>query len=173
MNFFYRYVFVAFAVVTFIAFNSCAGGKHLRAMSLKNAEQIKGTYTVILYGANHIEDLLTVAILDVEGDDYNLIPSEPAFEYDVLNGLPAEKATAEAQHFVSHHHNYIGSKIKKILDLRGRIIGFEIRPLYVPVTYGLSDVLAVDYWLQEGGRVKVNIKFMDTVDEQHHLRGVD
>lgn len=59
------------------------------------------------------------------------------------------------------------------MDFNDRIIGYEIRPLYKPFVYGMSDMIEVDYWLLKDGKVKVTIRFSATTEEEHHLRGVD
>jgi hypothetical protein len=136
--------------------------------SLKTEEaspsEIKGTFTLILYGGRYSDDLETIAILDLEEDQYNFEPYAPDFDYTVKKGVTAEKALAAAQKFVSFHASFWRTQLSKILDEKGNIIGFEVRPLYRPFIYGVSDVLEVNYWPKRAGRVKVNIKLIPTVE---------
>lgn len=51
------------------------------------------------------------------------------------------------------------------MDRKGKTIGYELRPLYLPLDFGVSDVLDVTYWLREG-KVKVVIKLLHSVEKQ-------
>jgi hypothetical protein len=52
----------------------------------------------------------------------------------------------------------------KIIDPEGNIIGFELKPLYVPFIYGTSDVLDVYYWPKKEGKIKVTIKLKPSLE---------
>ena len=129
-----------------------------------NPEDISGTYTLLLYGARFSDDLETVAILDPEGDKYHFDIYAPDFDYKVKKGVPAKDALAEAQKFVSFHNAFFKSILSRILDKDGKTIGYELRPLYNPVVYGISDVLDVHYFLKESGRIKVFIKLEPSIE---------
>jgi hypothetical protein len=154
----------AFMVISVLTTGySFACEKPLRAEEAK-ASDITGTYTLILYGGNYPDDLETIAILDREGDRYNFEPYAPDFEYRVKKGEPAKKALREAEKFVSFHYSFLRSQISRIIDNKGKTIGYEVRPLYQPLTFGISDVLDVYYLLKEGGRVKVLIRLKRSVE---------
>ena len=51
------------------------------------------------------------------------------------------------------------------MDRKGKTIGYELRPLYLPLDFGVSDVLDVAYWLKEG-KVKVVIRPLPSVEKQ-------
>jgi hypothetical protein len=129
------------------------------------ASDITGTYTLILYGGNYSDDLETIAILDREGDPYNFEPYAPDFDYRIKKRVPAKKAMKEAEKFVSFHNSFLRSQISRIIDNNGKTIGYEVRPLYQPLTFGISDVLDVYYWVKEGGRVKVLIRLKQSVEK--------
>lgn len=139
------------AVAVFILFLSligyaCAPAKHLRTYDAAPAE-ITGTYTLILYGARYSDDVETLAILDPEDDPYSFEPYAPDFDYKVKKEVPAREALAEAQGFVSFHHSFSRSRITKILGPAGETLGYEVRPLYLPLEFGYSDILDVSYWI--------------------------
>ena len=129
-----------------------------------NPSEVKGTFTLILYGGNYYDDLETAAFLDCEGDGYTLDLYVPDFDYRVRKGMPAKEALAEAEKFVRFHPSFWHSQLSKIMDNKGDVIGYELRPLYYPITYGVSDVLDVHYWMKEGGRVKVTIRLIPSVE---------
>ncbi|MDH5768649.1 MAG: hypothetical protein OEZ31_06800 [Nitrospirota bacterium] len=65
---------------------------------------------------------------------------------------------------MSWHSSFHRSQLGKIIDDKGNIIGFEVRPLYFPLTFGVSDVLDVDYWMRDS-KVIVKIKLIPSVEK--------
>lgn len=146
-------IFLASLVLTL---GSCVGGKQLRT-ELAQGSEITGSYALILFGTRHAYQLKTVAFLDKEGDGYELVPYAPEYDYKVMKNLPGTEALMKAQDYVQWPRDYRSSQVRKIIDDQGSIIGYEVRPLYDPLAYGISNVLVVRYWVQEGGKVKVTI----------------
>ena len=128
-------------------------------------EEVTGAFTLILYGANYLDDLETIAILDYEGDDYHFEPFAPAFNYKVSKGVKAQDALKEAAKFVSLHSSFWKSQMSKILDKEGVTIGYEVRPLYRPFIYGISDILDVYYFLKGNGKVKTIIRLTNSLED--------
>jgi hypothetical protein len=93
------------------------------------------------------------------------VPYAPEYDYNVIKKLPAAEALKRAQVFVKWHRDYRSTQVRKILDDQGSVIGYEVRPLYDPIAYGVSNVLVVRYWVQEGGKVKVTINLNSTARE--------
>lgn len=152
--------------------DSFAIEKPLKTEKAKAAD-ITGVFTLILYGGRHSDDIETIAIFDYEGDQYNFEPYAPEFDYRIKRGISAREALNEAEKFVSFHNSFYRSQLSKIIDNRGNIIGYELRPLYLPFSYGVSDVLEVDYWLKEGGKVKVTIRLTPSVEKTRFHGGID
>lgn len=130
-----------------------------------SSEEIKGSFTLILYGANHINDLETIAIMDYEGDNIKFEPYAPNFSYRKKFSVTPAEAIKEAVDFVSWHNAFNHYEIKRIVTRAGSTLGFEIRPLYDPLTFGVTDVLDVDYIL-EGDKVKVLIKLKSQIERR-------
>jgi hypothetical protein len=125
-----------------------------------------GTYTLILYGGRHFRDVESLALLDLEGDAYTLEPFAPDFDFRVIKNLPAREALERAEHFLRIQYAFRQSLLSRILDSSGKTIGYEVRPLYDPLTFGLSDVLDVDYSLRNDGKVRVHIRLKLSVERQ-------
>jgi len=142
---------------------ACAAGQALRAYPVPEPGEVKGTYTVILYRGLHLQDLETAAFLDLEGDGYELAPRAPEFDFKALKGLGAKEALGEALHHASSDVNVTGTRMRRITGEAGSTIGYEIRPLYQPFAYGESDVIDINYWLMEGGKVRVVVELKDRV----------
>lgn len=128
---------------------SCAAVPVLRTQGATPAE-VNGTFTVFLYGARYSEDIETVAILDREGDPYTFVIRAPDYDYKVIRGMTGEEALSRATEFVSFHHAVRDTHLGRILDFAGNTIGFEVRPLYLPLEFGYSDVLYVAYHITNG-----------------------
>jgi ribosomal protein L31E len=167
-------VFLMFAVLltgfVFIA-NAYAAKKSLET-ELADPSEIKGTYTVILYGDAQYEGLETTAFLDFEGDDYTLEPYAPEFQYKTENGLQAAEAIKKAEKFVSRHQDFSRFQWAKILNNNGKTIGYELKPLYHPLSYGMSDVTIVTYY-QKNGKIEIRIRLESSIEQQLHNNGND
>ena len=139
---------------------SCAPGVRLNTKAQDS--EAKGNYTVIYYGCNFLNDLETIAFLDREGGEYNFEPYAPDFKYRVKKGVSAEEAVETAMKFVSCNPSFSRTQVKSILAPDGETIGYEVRPLYLPFTYGVDDVLYVDYWLKDG-KVVITVRLQEVM----------
>ena len=137
-------------------------GNHLKTETAKPSE-VTGTYTLLLYGCRYPDDLENVAILDKEGGPYPVEIYAPASRYRIKSGLTADEALREAGQFVKCSVHYQESRMSGISDPAGAIIGYEVRPLYSPIRFGMYDVLNIQYVMREG-KIVVYIKLDPTVD---------
>jgi hypothetical protein len=149
---------------------SYAFDKPLETMEASPAE-IAGTFSLILYGGRFADDVETIALLDLEGDAYTLEPFAPDFDFKIKKGLSVKEALEQAQKFVSFHNAFWRSQLSRITDNNGNTIAYEIRPLYLPFYFGVSDIFDVYYWLKENGRVKVTIKLIPFVEKRQFPGG--
>jgi hypothetical protein len=134
-------------LLSFPFLQACMSGTALRTDAAKGGD-MQGSYTVIFYGGNFSDDLETVAFLDKEGDGYVIEPFAPDFAYKIKKGLPADEALHEADAFIRWHSAFHKEQFSSIMDEKGIIMGYELRPLYLPITYGTDDVLDINYRLQ-------------------------
>jgi len=134
---------------------------------------VQGSFALILFGGAYKDDLETIALLDNEGDEYSIEPYAPEFDYVTKRRLSAEEALAQASRFVSFHHAFWKIHLSKILGPDGTVIGFEVKPLYFPFIYGISDVLDVSYWPKKDGKVKVVIRLLPSLETLKYYPGGD
>ncbi len=127
------------------------------------ASEVQGTYTLILYGGRYSSDLQTVAILAREGTGYAFEPYAPEFDYRVIQGVPAKEALSAAESFVRNHPSAYRSQLARILGPGGEVLGYELRPLYFPLDFGVTDVLDVTYWLTDR-KVVVRVHLIPSVE---------
>jgi len=149
-------------IITLIAVGSCAFGPPL-ATQRASFSEVTGRYTLISYGCNFFDDLETVAILGKEGGRFVFEPYAPSFNYRTKKGLPAKEALEEAARFINCHSSYKGSQLRSIVDNDGHILGYELRPLYFPFTFGIEDVLDTFYWIRDD-RINVSIKLKPSIE---------
>lgn len=150
------------AILCIAFLNSCSTGNYLRTEGVRDTN-IQGTFTLILYGSRHLNDIETIAILDIEGDGYSFEPYAPEFDYKIKRGIPAKEALEEAERFVSWHSSFYRTQLSRILDYKGNVIGYELRPLYQLLAFGVSDVLDVDYRIKDN-KVIVRIKLKPQIE---------
>ncbi len=137
--------------IFFIIFVTSRTSVHFASLKrtiIKDEKTITGSFTLILYDSRHSEDIETIAVLDSEGDEYIFEPYAPEYDFTMRVHVTGEKALKEALSFVSWHNSFRHAQWSSITDKQGRILGYELRPLYSPLTFGISDVLNVNYSLK-------------------------
>src|SRR5512137_1894744 len=112
---------ILFAAVAI--FLGCQADPGLRTEEVP-PQDVQGTFTLILHGARHSDDLQTLAVLDREGDAYEFKVFAPDFDYRVKKGVPAREALEEALQFVGFHSSFHRSRVSRILDPQGRTVGY-------------------------------------------------
>ena len=145
-----KYIWIIFLYL-FIFANACSTfSLHLNREVLTDEKIMPGNYTVIFYGARHGEDLETIAVLDYEGDEFTFEPFAREYDYKLHEHVGDEEALIEAMKFISWYPSFVRAQLSRLTDKQGRILGYELRPLYSPiVTFGHSDVLRVHYQLKD------------------------
>ena len=159
-----RPVFCSLIIMAFwfVLFGCAVSGRQIKTESLKGSE-ISGVFTLILYGGNYGDDLETVAFLDKEGDAYSFDIYAPDFNYRVIKGVSAHEGLTKAKVFVSGNSSVYQVKMSSIIDDKSGTIGYEVRPLYYPFTYGIDDVLDVWYAVKQD-KIVVTIKLKPSVE---------
>lgn len=146
---------IAFALLVTVFPVSPAVGKSLLTEGARISD-VTGNFTVMLYGGRYSRDIETVAFLIPEGSKYTFELYAPDFDYRVVKGLEAKDAINTAEQFVRIHNAFLRSELSKILDVDGKVIGFELRPLYYPLEFGIEDVIDTSYALSNG-RVRIYV----------------
>ena len=156
------------AIVCAVLLAACMGGRVLETHIVDDIAGITGTYLVILYGGRGAGDLSTVAILDREGDGYEITPHDPAFMFGTTEPREAQQAVEAAFAFVERYEVYRHerTRVARIQAPDGGIVGYEIRPYYQPFILGRTDPVTVSYVLGEGGKIRAAIRVQSIHDEQ-------
>jgi hypothetical protein len=145
----------------------CMAGKQLRT-SAADPSEVKGTYTLLLYGCHYPAQLQEVAILVDDAGRYPITIHDLDSSYRVKKGVPAEQALSEADRFVRCSTNRIWrTEMRKILDDSGGTLGYEVTPLYDPVQFGIPNVIQTSYSLQNGV-VKAYIRLFPDMERQQN-----
>jgi hypothetical protein len=125
--------------------------------------KVEGRFHVVLFGGQHSDDVETVAFLDVADDGLRVVPKAPEFRYKVRKDVEAADAVAHAEEFVQWHRSANGLIRRQVLGPSGRVVAYEIRPLYRPFDLGARDVMFINYWL-EGENIRVRIRLRPEVE---------
>ena len=157
-----------------MSFYSCAAfTPTVKTNVMKDSQIMTGNYSIVLFGARHGFDLETIAFLDYEGDDVTFEPFSPEYDYKIKKHVGEEQALTEALRFISWYPSYLKARLSRITDMQDRILGYEVRPLYLPTTsFGQYDVLNVHYMLQDK-KVVVRIQLKPSVESELDGNGGD
>ena len=139
----------------------CSG--HSNPRGIPGGQRDPGVFTLILYGGNYLNDLETVAFLDREGDAYTFDIYAPDFNYRTIKGLSAAEGLKKAEEFVSRNSSFNHVRLSSIVEDNAGNIGYEVRPLYRPFTYGTDDLLDISYG-EKGNKVVVTIRLKRSVE---------
>jgi hypothetical protein len=149
---------LTFLLTAVLLLDGCVPGMRLPTSPATPAE-IAGTYDLLLYGCRYPNDIKNLAILIREGSRYPVEIYDLPTSYRIERGLPADKALSAADSFLQCGTRQVtGFRLSKIPDGSGGTVGYEVRALYFPLEFGISDVLLVRYELVDGAvRVYVQI----------------
>lgn len=156
-------IFILVIISFFSAADSIAIDRFLRTEDASDAD-VKGQFRLILYGYSHSNDFETIAILDKEGDRYTIEPYARESDYKLKKGIPAEEALNEAKRFVSQPTSFYRAQLSRILNDKGDIIDYEVRPLYQPFVFGTNDLLDVGY-IQKDGKIVAIIRIKSWIEK--------
>ena len=155
----------------FVSFSiSCAPGTRLNTQGVP-PQEVTGTYRVIFYGCNFMNDLETIVIFDKEDDNYFFDPYAPEFKYREKKAMDSAAAFAEAEDFLRCNASFSSIQLRQITGPDGVVVGYELRPLYFPYGYGVQDVLDTNYFLKADKVVAV-IRLIPSVERMIHGGGV-
>jgi hypothetical protein len=128
---------------------ACAGMQLIPRSA--NPSEIKGTYTLILYGCNYIGDIQNMAILVDEKSEHPVEIYALDAMYKIKRGLLGPQALSEANTFINcSSHTVWQTVLRRISDNGDRTIGYELKPLYRTWEFGLPEVLLSSYSLKNG-----------------------
>ena len=112
-------------------FMSCSTkGTLLKTRMETDTEISKGTYFVTLYGRRNARDVETVAVLDMENDDFQLIAPHSMNYQTIYKNAGAEEAYKLAADFLGSLVIINRIERRTIFGPEGQVIGYELRPLF-------------------------------------------
>ncbi|HTG00237.1 MAG TPA: hypothetical protein VK654_06585 [Nitrospirota bacterium] len=158
-------LFFVFIVLLFIVGLSVRSSDRYLKTDHANFAEVRGTFVLLLCGPRASGELVSVAILDREGDAYTFKIAAPEFSYGVQPGLTAADALQKAEKFVKRHIQSEGVQLRKVLGPGGGEIGFELKPLYPVTAFGRDDIIDVRYEIKERN-VTVHIALDSAVEKQ-------
>jgi hypothetical protein len=162
-----RKMLLLVAAVFLLLAGSCAiTGRTLITRLARDQDVGGGPFTAILYSTAEYKFLQTAVFLDLEGDAYDLQPFGAPFNYTLVKGLSGADADRKAREFIASHVLYNKIELRAIIGPGGTPVGYELRPLQLPITYGQSDVLDITYVPRQDGRITIYIRLQDRIERQ-------
>jgi hypothetical protein len=150
-------------ILLVITLTACVPGIRLMPSAAKPAE-MSGTYALLLYGCHYPSDVKNAAFFVEEGSKYPLEIFDIATSYKTITGLSAQQALVKAEAFLRcSTYSVWQTQLSRIPDGSGGIVGYEMRPLYIPYQLGQADVLNISYFLK-GGKVITYIRLDSNVE---------
>jgi hypothetical protein len=144
---------IVFATTCFVAvlvLQACVASTQLAPRAADPAE-LKGNYTLILYGCTSGDDLANVAVLVDEKSGYTFDVYAIDAMYKVKKDIPGAQALSEADAFVHcGMHSVWRTQLRRIPDPAGKTIAYELKPLYRPGEVRTSEALLSSYSLKNG-----------------------
>jgi hypothetical protein len=141
---------------------SCGGRGRLKSMPLLDDETITGEYDLILYEEEVDGTRSAFAILDIEGDPYDFVPSAVEGGMSRQRELPAPVAIDRARRFLAPG-GASAVAVRRILR-DGVTIGFELRPgddYFDPRP--VPNLLRIDYDI-DGDKVRFSITVLPLLE---------
>jgi len=134
---------------------------------------VKGTYTLLLYGCHYPEEVKNLAILVAEESKYPVEIYDIDTSYKTKKDLSAEQALSEADSFLKCSVRRVWqTEVWRIPDGSGGTVGYEIRPLYFPLEFGSPDILLTSYSIK-GDKVRAYIRLTPSAQKQIEASGGD
>lgn len=125
--------------------------------------KLKGKFNLIIYGNSFINDPETFIILDNQVDNITISPYASSFKYKILQNIDEKKSLQLIKDiFSSSSVSFI--RYKEIKDAN-RILGFEIKPVYYPWIFGISEPIETTY-KKNDDRIDVFIRLNPRVEKQ-------
>ncbi len=155
----YRCKAIVLLLLTFSM--SCATGNFLKTEVMTEPD-IKGNYTVFLYDEGWLKK---VAVLDLEGDDYEFQILGSTHNYSVTNNVPADTALKESLMFL----NTMQVKLRKVLSEEGRVVGYQLTPQFQITRFGTAEIFE-NYYRVDNRNVYVSIGLKHSVEKSYKRR---
>lgn len=153
---------ILFAVTAGLLLLGAVATAEAKDVTIRGAEasELQGQYTIIAYGCESTSDSPSLAILKKEGTgyDFEVEVSTPAYFWNspqipsdtqTLSGVPAMEALRRAENFVKCNPEVQDVELNRITGPQGTVLGYEVRPVYMPLRYGSAGLQGVTYSLEE------------------------
>lgn len=148
------------AISLAILASSCASYGPLQRETIRDAENVDGTYTLYLMqdGPGTLDAMAAVA--DREGDGTTLVPAVSDYDLKTYEGLSLSSAIEKSREAFSIHCAYTGHLTRGLLAGSGSTVGYEIIPEYTRFMCESSPTVFINYFDKGNGRVRIVLNIM-------------
>ena len=133
-----------------------------------NESKIKGNFNLIIYSNSFINDPETFIVLDKSDDSINIQPYAPSFKFKILSDINDTQALKIIKEILQNP-SVSSIQYKEIIE-SGKIVGYEIKPLYFPWVFGILEPVDTVYKKQENSII-IFIRLNPRVEKQLYNGG--
>lgn len=128
-------------------------------------EEINGKFNVILYSNSFINDPETFIVFEKIDSNFKIVPYAPKFKYRIFENLSSEAALNISKEVLLNPTAVSSIKCSIIKSYSGDILGYELKPIYLPWIFGILEPLETIY-KKDGNEIKIFIRLNPRVERQ-------
>jgi len=160
-------IFIKTLVIVFILLIPIISYSELSLVE-SNESKIKGNFNLIIYSNSFINDPETFIVLDKSDDSINIQPYAPSFKFKILSDINDTQALKIIKEILQNP-SVSSIQYKEIIE-SGKIVGYEIKPLYFPWVFGILEPVDTVYKKQENSII-IFIRLNPRVEKQLYNGG--
>ncbi len=130
--------------------------------------KIKGIFNLIIYSNSFINDPETFIILDKSDDSIDIQPYAPSFKFRIFSNINDAQALNIIKE-IFQNSSVTSIKYKEIIE-SGKIVGYEIKPIYFPWVFGILEPIETVYKKQNNSII-IFIRLNPIVEKQLYNGG--
>lgn len=165
------YGLCALTLLAMLLVTCSAEGAGVSTRAAREAD-ISGTFNLIGYGCNFLDDPETVVFLDRADDQYTFEPYAPDFKFRVKKGLSSADALTEARSLSGCSSSFRDIEVRSIIGPAGDLLGYELTPLHRSFATGFERLVETNYWIKRN-TVMIMIRVVPAVERLRQGSGPD
>jgi hypothetical protein len=138
-----RFATMTATLLFFVGF-AVPGWTGMKTDMIKSTDIEPGTYKVITYDRVETNDPVSIVLLQQEGSGQTVKFTSPGAVNVRATGLSADEAVRLGQNYIERTPTVQDTELVKVTS-EGSVVGYEMRPVFMPLRYGSSDVVGTNY----------------------------
>ncbi len=135
-----------------------------------NSSEISGIFDLIVHSNSFINDPETFLVLDRVDDNLKFVPYVPEFKFRVFQNLNAKEGLKIANEILLNSAYVSTVKCTVLKDKSRSVLGYELKPIYFPWTFGVLEPVETRYKLNND-TIHIFIRLDPRVERQLNSGG--